>query len=92
MKRPHPAAYAVVEGAEVFVPLEGLIDLDVERDRLTKELDKIGAELESVEAKLANNNFLTKANPEAVARVKERVSSLGEKKAKLERGLTALEG
>jgi valyl-tRNA synthetase len=92
MERPHPAAYAVVEGAEVFVPLEGLIDLEKERERLTKELDKISAELESASSKLANKNFLTKANPEAVSRVKERVAFLGEKKSKLERGLTALEG
>lgn len=92
MDRPHPAAYAVVEGAEVFVPLEGLIDLDVERDRLTKELDKISAELQTAGAKLSNENFLTKANPEAVTRVRERVTFLDEKKAKLERGLEALEG
>jgi valyl-tRNA synthetase len=92
MERPHPAAYAVVEGAEVFVPLEGLIDLNVERERLTKELDKIVAELTSAGSKLANQNFLTKANPDAVARVKDRVAFLDEKKAKLERGLAALKG
>ncbi len=91
MKRPHPAAYAVVEGAEVFVPLAGLINLDVERDRLSKELEKVAAELERSSAKLASEAFLTKAAPEAVTRVRERVATLQEKKAKLERGLAALE-
>jgi valyl-tRNA synthetase len=91
MKRPHPAAYAVVEGAEVFVPLAGLIDLDVERERLSKELEKATTELERSSAKLASEAFLTKAAPEAVTRVKERVVTLQEKKAKLERGLAALE-
>jgi len=92
MRRPHPAAYAVVEGAEVFVPLAGLIDLDLERDRLAKELGKVSAELESAGSKLSNDAFLTRARPEAVARVKERVAFLEEKKGKLESGLAALEG
>jgi valyl-tRNA synthetase len=92
MERPRPSAYAVIEGAEIFVPLAGLIDLDVERDRLTKELGKVSADLEGANAKLASENFVKKAKPEAVALVRERVALLGEKKAKLERSLVALEG
>jgi valyl-tRNA synthetase len=92
MKRPQPAAYTVVEGAEIFVPLAGLIDLDVEKERLTKELDKVTTELEGAGSKLASGDFLTKARPEAVTRVKERVAFLEEKKVKLERGLAALRG
>ncbi len=91
MARPHPSAYAVVEGAEIFVPLAGLIDLDVERRRLTKELEKITAELEKAGAKLASKNFLEKAHPDAVTRVRDRVAILDEKKAKLEKGLQAVE-
>ncbi len=91
MERPRPSAYSVIEGAEIFVPLAGLIDLDVERERLTKELGKVSAELESASAKLASEDFLKKAKPEAVTLVRDRVALLSEKKAKLERSLTALE-
>jgi len=90
MARPRPSAYSVVSGAEVFVPLAGLIDVKVERERLTKELDRTTAELDGALAKLSNEAFLTKANPDAVTRVRERVAVLEEKKAKLERGLLAL--
>ncbi|HUH07024.1 MAG TPA: hypothetical protein VML96_04360, partial [Egibacteraceae bacterium] len=54
-------------GADLFVPLAGLLDLDEERERLTRELDKAKAELARAEGKLANAGFVDKA-PEAVVR------------------------
>jgi valyl-tRNA synthetase len=50
---PPAAAPAVVGELQVFVPLEGLVDLDAERARLDKELAKLGAEKDKSEAKLA---------------------------------------
>ena len=50
---PPAAAPAVVGELQLFVPLEGLVDLDAERARLDKELAKVGAEKEKSEAKLA---------------------------------------
>ncbi|WP_256646204.1 valine--tRNA ligase [Thermomonas paludicola] len=50
---PPAAAPAVVGDLQVFVPLEGLVDLDAERARLDKELAKLGAEKDKSEAKLA---------------------------------------
>ncbi|TCT20521.1 valine--tRNA ligase [Thermomonas haemolytica] len=50
---PPAAAPAVVGELQLFVPLEGLVDLDAERARLDKELTKVGAEKAKSEAKLA---------------------------------------
>ncbi|HZC34086.1 MAG TPA: class I tRNA ligase family protein, partial [Chthoniobacterales bacterium] len=50
---------------QVFLPLEGLVDLQAEKDRLTKEIAKLESELETVRTKLANANFVNRA-PAAV--------------------------
>ena len=50
---PPAAAPAVVGELQLFVPLEGLVDLDAERVRLDKEVAKVGAEKDKSEAKLA---------------------------------------
>ena len=50
---PPPAAPAVVGELQLFVPLEGLVDLDAERTRLDKELAKVSTEKDKSEAKLA---------------------------------------
>lgn len=54
-----------VVGGEVILPLEGLIDMDKERERLNKELDKWTKELDRVTKKLSNEKFVQKA-PEKV--------------------------
>jgi valyl-tRNA synthetase len=50
---PPAAAPAVVGDLQLFVPLEGLVDLDAERVRLDKEIAKVAAEKDKSEAKLA---------------------------------------
>ncbi len=50
---PPAAAPAVVGDLQLFVPLEGLVDLDAERTRLDKEIAKVAIEKEKSEAKLA---------------------------------------
>jgi len=52
---------AVVSGVEVFVPLEGLVDLSEERARLVKDLDKFEKLAKSIEAKLKNEKFIKNA-------------------------------
>ncbi|AKM19932.1 Valine--tRNA ligase [Geobacillus sp. 12AMOR1] len=58
---PDKAMTAVVTGAELIMPLEGLINIEEEIKRLEKELDKWNKEVERVEKKLANEGFLAKA-------------------------------
>ncbi len=64
-EKPPQAASAVVDEIEVFIPLASLIDLDVERKRLDKEIKRLQGLIRGSEAKLSNSKFLEKA-PEHV--------------------------
>jgi valyl-tRNA synthetase len=65
VEKPELASTAVVAGMEIFVPMEGLIDLDKERQRIQKEIDRFEGFRKSVQAKLNNESFVSRA-PEAV--------------------------
>ena len=65
IEAPGQSMSAVVTGAELFLPLEGLIDIDEEIARLAKELEKWAKEVKLVQGKLSNERFVSKA-PEAV--------------------------
>ncbi|HRI43937.1 MAG TPA: valine--tRNA ligase [Fimbriimonadaceae bacterium] len=80
---------AMVQGVELFLPIEGLIDLDKERERLTKEIDKLSAELNKVKAQLDNPMFRERAKPEAVEKLTDNAADLTERLAKAEERLTA---
>ncbi len=62
---------ALTRVGEIFLPLEGLIDLEAERNRLWKEIGKLENELETVRKKLANRSFVERA-PEAVVEEHQR--------------------
>ncbi|MGK7311179.1 MAG: hypothetical protein ACN0LA_02985, partial [Candidatus Longimicrobiales bacterium M2_2A_002] len=84
-------AHAVLQsGAELFVPLEELIDVDRERKRLQDELDRIRGLLESTELRLANDQFVEKAPGEVVEREREKADSFRDQQERLSRKLTAL--
>ncbi|GAB5535509.1 MAG: valine--tRNA ligase [Rubricoccaceae bacterium] len=70
LEKPAASAAVVVDRHTVYVPLEGMIDLDVERQRLQKEIDAKRGFLGGVEKKLRNEAFVSRA-PEAVV-AKER--------------------
>jgi valyl-tRNA synthetase len=81
--RPKSSATAVVGGATLFVPLEGVIDFDKETMRLEKEINKLKKELNTVSRKLDNENFLNKAPREVVEQVRAKHAGLAEKQEKL---------
>jgi valyl-tRNA synthetase len=56
---------AVTPLGQVFIPLEGIVDLSAEKERLTKEIAKLEAEIETVRKKLENASFVARA-PDAV--------------------------
>ncbi|RMG94641.1 MAG: valine--tRNA ligase [Deltaproteobacteria bacterium] len=87
---PKVAATEVVGGAEVVLPLEGVIDLDAERTRIEGEIAKARKQLEGLERKLANPNFRSKAPPEIVAKDEARRDELAGMLAKLEATLQRL--
>ena len=74
----------------LFLPLEGLIDVAAERDRLAKEIAKVEDELGKVRAKLANPNFAGKVPPAVLADHHQREATWAEKLAQLTRMREAL--
>ncbi|GEN55983.1 valine--tRNA ligase [Halolactibacillus alkaliphilus] len=68
---PEKAMSAVITGAELFLPLEGLIDIAKEMARLTQEFEKLTKEVERIEKKLSNPGFVSKA-PEKVVKEEQR--------------------
>ena len=65
VEAPSDAVTSVITGAEIYLPLAGLINIEDEIARLEKEAEKLQQEVDRVEKKLSNEKFVAKA-PEAV--------------------------
>jgi len=91
LDRPDNSARRILEKAEVLVPLEGLIDIESERERIKGELEEVKQNLASTERKLNNEDFLKKAPEEVVAKEKDKREEFQSKKDRLETNLAALE-
>ncbi len=89
-QKPKAAATAVIAGAEIYVPLEGVIDLAQERDRLKKEMAKLEKDITVFTKKLSNREFVDKAPPAVVEKDKAKLAEFKAKYAKLEQGLAML--
>jgi valyl-tRNA synthetase len=74
----------------IFLPLDGLIDVEAERARVGKELAKAEAELDKVAAKLADTNFTSKVPQKVLDEHQQRQTDWQEKLAKLREMLAAL--
>jgi valyl-tRNA synthetase len=89
---PRASARAVlVGGAELAVPLEGLIDFEQERQRLRKEQDKLQAEAAKLEAQLQNPNFVERAPIERVAEVRNRIADIAQRNSQLQQTVENLQ-
>ena len=63
---------ALTDLGKIYLPLEGMVDVEAETARLTKERDKAAGELKKVNAKLANENFISRAPEEVVEENRQR--------------------
>ncbi|MGA3283473.1 MAG: valine--tRNA ligase [Verrucomicrobiota bacterium] len=77
---------------DLFLPLEGLIDIEAEKARLKKELEKIEAETAKVEQKLANPNFTQKVPAQVLEEHKQRLAEWHGKRDHVKSALAALQG
>ena len=88
---PRASARAVLAGgAEVAVPLEGLIDFAQERARITREREKVEKELQKTGAQLSNPNFVERAPAEKVEELRQRAADFRQRTSALEQMLEAL--
>ena len=81
--KPPNSATSVVDGMEIFIPLEGLIDFDLERNRLQKRIDEIESHLKVVNQKLRNKDFLKRAPKNVVKWEKEKREEMSEELKKM---------
>jgi len=78
------------ELGELYLPLEGLIDVAAEKARLTKELAKVEAEIEKVKQRLNNPGFVEKVPPAVLEEHKNRLAAWEAKRAQLQASLDRL--
>ncbi len=69
---PQGSAQFVLGEATMALPLANVIDLDAERDRLSKEIGKLEQEISKIDARFANADFMAKAKEEVVEENRER--------------------
>jgi valyl-tRNA synthetase len=92
VKKPPTSASTIISGAEIFIPLEGLIDVEVEKKRLEKELDNLKSHLIKLSKKLANADFLANAPKEVIDREKTKKEDYQERIEKLNKNLEQIMG
>ena len=90
VERPTRSASQVLAGIEVFVSLEGLIDVPAETQRQQKKLKQLHADLQRCRAKLQNENFIERAPADVVQRQREREQQLLDQIQAVQRILTDL--
>jgi valyl-tRNA synthetase len=90
IKKPPKAAVSVVEGMSFY--MHDIIDIEAERARFEKQKQEIGKAKNAVEAKLANENFVSRAKPQVVAQAREKLAELSEQLNTVEKHLAELNG
>jgi len=91
IEKPKQALAAIIgEDIEVYLPLEGVIDLEAEKERLKKEQAQVEAEIKRTEGKLNSEGFIKKAPAEVVAKEKSRREEQEARLQKLQQRLQEL--
>jgi len=80
----------VLDEATLVLPLEGIVDLDAEKIRLSKEIDKLTSEIRKIDQKLSNEQFVAKAPEEVVEEQRDRRSEAEGARNKLQEALSRL--
>lgn len=80
----------VLDDAVVALPLEGIVDFEAEAARLTKEVARIGGEIDKIESKLSKADFIAKAPEDVIEEQKDRLSDYRSEREKLSAALLRL--
>ena len=90
-ERPGKALAAVISGAEIYLPLLGIVDLEREVSRLNKQVESISSEIDRSRMKLSDKAFLEKAPRDIVEKERVKMADLQEKLRRLAERLRVLE-
>ncbi len=85
--KPSGSVSDVVRGIEIFLVVEGVVDMAKERERLEKEVQRLNGAIAGVQKKLSNEGFLKGASPEVVETERKKLADWMDAKAKIERNL-----
>jgi valyl-tRNA synthetase len=88
VQKPDNAAAAIVEQMQIY--LHDAIDKKAELERLNKQKEQTSKALQGIQAKLANENFISKAKPEVVAQTKGKLEELTKQLATIDEHLAQL--
>jgi valyl-tRNA synthetase len=88
---PQGSAQIVVGEATAALPLAGVIDMEAERKRIAREIEKVAAEIKKVTDRLANPQFMAKAPAEVVEELKERGADFATRQSRLKVALQRIE-
>ena len=88
--KPQGSAAAGHASIEIYLPLGGVIDIGVEKDRLEKELGKLSAECDKIAGRLRDEKFTGRAPADVIEREKTRCMEMSDKRGRLERILEDL--
>ncbi|MBP2298337.1 valine--tRNA ligase [Azospirillum picis] len=89
---PKSSVQAVLDETTLVLPLEGIVDLDKEKARLSKEIDKLAGEIRKIDAKLSNEQFVAKAPEEVIEEQRDRREAADLARDKLQKALEMLAG
>ena len=89
-EKPPIAAIALLRGMKILVPLEGIIDIEFERERCEKKLNRIKKELNSMKNKLRNKEFISKAPKDVVENIRSQSENMAQDKIKIEEQIKML--
>ncbi|MBC8402707.1 MAG: valine--tRNA ligase, partial [Candidatus Marinimicrobia bacterium] len=90
LQKPAHSATTVVSKLELFVPLEGLIDLGLERARLEKRYTELEGHLTEVKNKLTNANFINRAPQQVVEKERQKIDDFAQELEKIKLNLDML--
>ncbi len=88
-EKPANSLALVVSGAEIYLSLEGMLDMSRERERLTKELAQAESDMAKVE-KLLSSDFAKRAPAHVVEKERTKLSEASERRAKLQERLAII--
>jgi len=88
VKQPNAAISIMEDATEIYV--HDAVDVQAEREKLEKQKDEIEKAKKAAEAKLSNENFVTKAKPEVVAQARQKLAELSEQLKTVEKHLSEL--